>query len=94
MAAQVKAGVKKVNLEVGDSKFEFHVSIKEFNALQNEMLPNNKTTPSENFLMDTVQGGDEKKQELLELVESGYALELANLVSNQFKPDLKITVKK
>ncbi len=94
MAATVKPGIKKVNLEVGESTFEFHVGIKAFNALQNEMLPTNKTTPSENFLMDTVQGKDEKKQELIELIDSGYALELANLVSGQFKPDLKITIKK
>ena len=95
MADKKKApGKKVVNLDVGASKFEFHVGIVEFNRLQNEMMPHDKTTPSENFIVDTVQGGDEKKHELMEFIDGGYALDIAQLVSAGFKPDLKIAVKK
>jgi hypothetical protein len=99
MSAKKTNGKKVVKIELKDTAgkvveaFEFHVGIENFNLLQNEMLPNEKVTPSENFLTDTVQGDDDTKQRLVDLLDQGFALELAAQVSAQFKPALSISVK-
>jgi hypothetical protein len=89
MAATSK---KKVVLNVGEGELRFEVGINEFNALQNEMMPNNKVAPSENFLVKCSHPED--KDKLIEYCDQGFAIDLAQLVAEQFKPALEISVKK
>ena len=82
----------KVVLEVGAQSLEFSVGIKEFNDYQNELLPDNKVAPSENFLAKCIK--PEQKEDLFKLCDQGCGLEMAQLVAGEFKPDLEIKVKK
>lgn len=91
MAAK-KQKNKEIIMNVGDDELRFSVGIKEFNELQDESLPKNKVTPSENFLMKCVHPDDEEK--LLALFEQGINFDLANLVASEFKPEVEIVVKK
>ena len=87
-----KANKKDVVLNVGEDELRFAVGINEFNGLQNEMLPNNKVAPSENFLVKCVHSDD--KEKMLDWCDKGFAVELAQAVAEQFKPEVVISVKK
>lgn len=89
MAASNK---KNVTLKVADTEFNFAVGIAEFNSFQNEFLPNNKVAPSENFLTRCVK--QEQREKLTELCDQGLAIDLAQMVAAEFKPEVKIEVKK
>ncbi len=83
---------KKIVIEGGKSPLKFDVGVTAFNKLQNDMLPTNKVAPSENFLMACID--DSQKDYLVELFDQGLGLDLAQLVAEQFKPEIKFTVKK
>ncbi len=83
---------KKITLCAGKAELKFQVGISEFNKLQNDMLPNNKVAPSENFLMSCID--DSQKKELVVLFDQGFGLELSALVVAEFKPEMELTVKK
>ncbi len=83
---------KKVTLEVGATEFNFAVGIAEFTAYQNEFLPNNKVAPSENFLVKCVH--PDQRDALVALCDQGLAVEIAQHVAGEFRPDLAIRVKK
>lgn len=83
---------KKVALTVGENEFNFEVGIGEFTQFQNEFLPNNKVAPSENFLTRCVK--PDQRDALADILDQGYAVELAQLVAGEFKPEIKIEVKK
>ena len=54
MAAKNLGNKSTFTLTIGGDDFDFSVGLTDFNTLQNEMMPNNKVSPSENFLMATV----------------------------------------
>ena len=84
---------KKVTIQVGDHELKFVVDTKAYNSYLNEMLPNNKVAPSENFLKRCL--ADQSQAELLEsFCDQGLALNLASTVSEEFVPALEIKVKK
>ncbi|MEY8241672.1 MAG: putative phage tail assembly chaperone [Cycloclasticus sp.] len=83
---------KKITICAGSTELKFQVGIADFNKLQNDMLPNNKVAPSENFLMACID--ESQKQELVDLFDQGFGLELSALVAAEFKPDMELTVKK
>jgi hypothetical protein len=87
-----KANKKEVVLTVGEAELRFAVGINEFNGLQNEMLPNNKVAPSENFLVKCVHPDD--KEKMLDYCDQGFAIDMASMVAEQFKPEVVISVKK
>lgn len=87
-----KANKKDVVLNVGEAELRFAVGINEFNGLQNEMLPNNKVAPSENFLVKCVHPDD--KEKMLDYCDQGFAIDMASMVAEQFKPEVVISVKK
>lgn len=87
-----KANKKDVVLNVGEDELRFAVGINEFNGLQNEMLPNNKIAPSENFLVKCVHPDDQEK--MIDWCDKGFAIDMASMVAEQFKPEVVISVKK
>lgn len=87
-----KQNKKDVKILIGEDKLRFAVGINEFNGLQNEMLPNNKVAPSENFLVKCVHPDDEEK--MIDWCDQGFAIELAQMVAEEFKPEVVISVKK
>lgn len=89
MAASNK---KQVTLDVAGEELKFEVGIKEFTDYQNQFMPNNKVAPSENFLTFCSVG--EQKDQLIDLFDRGYGVELAQIVAAEFKPEITIEVKK
>ena len=81
-----------VILEIGKKDLRFGVTITAFNDYQDEFMPNLKVAPSENFLFKCVH--PEEKEEVLNLCNQGYTIELAQMVASEFKPALEIKVKK
>jgi len=92
MAAKTTENKTNVVIEINNTDFKFSVGVTDFNTLQNEMLPNDKVAPSENFLMATVDSN--QKDDLIALFDQGYGVELASIVGNEFKPALAAKVKK
>lgn len=84
---------KTITLLVGDSEFPFCVTTADYNAYINAMTPDNKVTPSVNFVRQTLQD-KEKRKELDELCDAGLAVDLAGQLLTAFRPEVEITVKK
>lgn len=87
-----KPNKKELKIQIADDELRFAVGINEFNGLQNEMLPNNKVAPSENFLVKCVHPDDEEK--MIGWCDQGFAIELAQMVAENFKPEVVLSVKK
>ena len=83
---------KRVTVKAGSNELKFEVGIAEFTAFQNEFMPNNKVAPSENFLMKCVH--PEQRDALAELCDQGFAIDLAQIVAGEFRPEISISVKK
>ena len=82
---------KNITLKVVNDEIRFKVDMLAFNSFQNEMMPDNKVAPANNFLMRTVHPEDKKVLE--GYLDQGYAIDIAGFVSTEFKPALEISVK-
>jgi len=83
---------KKITVTVGSEELEFKVGTGDYTRYQNEMTPNEKVTPSVNFLRRTL--ADKAQRPALDaLCERGLALELAGTVVQEFRGDIEIAVK-
>lgn len=83
---------KKVQIEIGEDTFDFTIDINAYNAFVNAFLPNNKVAPAFNFATTTVK--PEQQAKLIEWLDKGIAVDVANHLAEEFKPAVKIAVKK
>lgn len=83
----------RIELTVNGEDLAFDVTVEDYNAYINEMMPNNKVAPSHNFLMRTV-AHDHRDRLAAVLKLPGAAIELAGAVVEAFRPEISITVKK
>ena len=86
---------KAIVIQVGEGKdkkeLKFNVDMGDFERYQNEFMPNSKVAPSKNFLNRVV--ADDSKDDLDALIKQGYAVELAQLVVGEARPQVELTVK-
>ena len=82
-----------ITLQVGEYELTFIPTVKAYNDLQNDFMPDNKIAPLKNYLRRIVI--KEHRALLNELLEKpGMPASLATAVNNEFVPDVEITVKK
>lgn len=82
-----------ITLQVGDRELTFMPTVKAYNDLQNDFMPDNKIAPLKNYLRRIVI--KEHRELLNELLEQpGMPASLASAVNNEFVPDVEISVKK
>ncbi|PAX78124.1 putative phage tail assembly chaperone [Citrobacter sp. TSA-1] len=82
-----------ITLQVGPHELTFAPTVKAYNDLQNDFMPDNKIAPLKNYLRRIVI--KEHREVLNELLEKpGMPASLATAVNNEFVPDVEITVKK
>ncbi|HAY0227937.1 TPA: putative phage tail assembly chaperone [Escherichia coli] len=82
-----------ITLQVGENELTFAPTVKDYNDLQNDFMPDNKIAPLKNYLRRIVI--KEHRDLLNELLEKpGMPATLATAVNNEFVPDVEITVKK
>lgn len=82
-----------IPVNVKGRQFEFEVSVPVYNKYINEMQPNNKVAPAQNFLMRSVKA--EQKEELKDILElPGAPLQIAAAIIEEYAPDLEISVGK
>ncbi|WP_417762176.1 putative phage tail assembly chaperone [Shewanella sp.] len=85
---------QKIVLTAAGNDLSFTVDNEAYNALVNEMMPDNKVAPNHNFAMRTVDA--DSKEELKALFDKhpGAALQIGSALAAEFAPQLAITVKK
>lgn len=80
-----------INLNIGGKSIDFIVTPEDQSKMINETTPNNKVTPAHNFLIRTVV--PECKENLIPFLKiPASTLEICGAVTQEFMPDLKITV--
>ena len=92
MPANNTPNKKVVEIEANGDTLKFQVGLLEFNNFQNDFLPNSKVAPSVNFLNVCID--DTQKEALNELCDQGFAVDLAQMVASEFKPDIQLRIKK
>lgn len=83
---------KKVTLEINDKEYDFTVDLPKYNACVDGTAKGQVSAASYNFVSMTVK--EEQREEILELLDEGLAVDIAQLLVGEFKPTVKITVKK
>ncbi len=85
---------QKIVLTAAGTDLSFTVDTEAYNALVNEMMPNNKVAPNHNFAMRTVDA--DSKEDLKKLFDKhpGAAVQIGGALAVEFAPQLEITVKK
>lgn len=82
-----------ITLQVGEHELTFIPTVKDYNDLQNDFMPDNKIAPLKNYLRRIVI--KEHRDLLNQLLEKpGMPASLATAVNNEFVPEVEITVKK
>jgi len=82
-----------VTLTIGEKEYSFEMTMEAYNSYINGMMPNNKVSPSHNFVVKTVVEAD--KKDVLELLEQpGAAGQIAGALTAEYAPDLGIEIKK
>ncbi|HAS88286.1 MAG TPA: hypothetical protein DCS48_03135 [Desulfovibrio sp.] len=82
-----------IKLTVMSKDLEFKPTLHAYNSYINEMQPNNKISPSHNFLMRIVaQKSKANLEELLKL--PGASIQIAGKVVEEYAPNIEITVGK
>lgn len=84
---------KKVTLSIGGTEFNFKVTTQDFNNYVNRITAESKVAPSVNFLRACLLDR-EKKETLNDLIDRGYALDIAGKLMEEYRPELEIEVKK
>ncbi len=82
---------KLINLEINDANYRFNVSLNEYHRYINNFNFSNKVTPSDQFVTACVHPDD--SEALIDLLDQGYAVEIASTLAMEFKPELDIKVK-
>lgn len=83
---------KKITLAIGGVDYEFKVSTQDFNNFANR-AGEAKVAASINFLRGCLVN-KEQKDALNDLIDRGYALDIAGRLLEEFHPELEIEVKK
>lgn len=82
-----------ITLNIGEHEISFAPTIKDYNDLQNDFMPNNKIAPLKNYLRRTVIREHRALLDSL-LDKPGMAAGIASALNAEFAPDVEITVKK
>lgn len=84
---------KNITLTIGGTEYPFRVTTTEYNAYINDITPDNKVSPSKNFIRRCLV---EKKQmeTIVDLCDQGLGIEIAGKLIEEFHPKLEIEVKK
>lgn len=83
--------IKRITIEFDGVPLHFSVNLKRFHDYQDSILPNNKVRAADNFLTRCIDKQDQES--LVEIVDKGYALELAGELAMAFRPSVSIAVK-
>ncbi|UXI00429.1 putative phage tail assembly chaperone [Photobacterium sp. TY1-4] len=85
---------KIITLEIAGKELQFEPTEAAYNDYMNELLPDNKVAPANNFLFSVVT--DESKEPLREITKSnaGAAVQITSVVLAEFTPQMEIKVKK
>lgn len=81
-----------ITLVVSGTELQFKPDTPAYNKYINELMPDNKVTPSHNYLRRIVTAECKGALDGL-LAKPGVALQLAAKVNEQFVPELEIEVK-
>lgn len=82
---------KKITLKLNEKPVSFTVTREAHEKYINDMLPDNKVTPSHNFLVRCVD--EESKETLMPLLEdAGSTMRIATVLVQEFTPALEITL--
>lgn len=84
---------KDIVLVIGGTEFAFRIETSDYNAYINDLKPDNKITPSVNFVRRTLVDKN-RRSELDELCDQGLAVDIAGMLIEEFRPKLEIAVKK
>ena len=84
---------KDIVLTIGETDFTFRVETSDYNSYINDLKPDNKITPSVNFVRRTLADKTQRPA-LDELCEQGLAIDIAGMLVEEFRPKLEISVKK
>lgn len=83
---------QSTTLTIGNMEFKFYLDAAAYDAMQNEMAPDNKITPIKDYLLTIVE--PTKRQELAELLQvPGLAPDLAAIVNKELIPQIDIQIK-
>jgi hypothetical protein len=83
---------KTVTLGINDQEVNFNVSLAHYNRFVNSVTADDKVSPASNFLTSTVE--PEQKPFLNDVINQGYAMELAAALIEGYRPEVTIAVKK
>lgn len=83
---------KKITLAIGGVDYEFKVSTQDFNNFANR-VGETKVAASINLVRGCLVN-KEQKDALNDLIDRGYALDIAGRLLEEFRPELEIEVKK
>lgn len=84
---------KEIVLMIGGTEFAFRVETSDYNKYINDLKPDNKITPSVNFIRATLMDKT-RRPELDEICDQGLAVDIAGMLIEEFRPKLEIAVKK
>ncbi len=84
---------KKITLAIGGVDYEFKVSTQDFNNFVNRVGQESKVVPAINLVRGCLMD-KEQKDALNDLIDRGYALDIAGKLIEEFHPELEIEVKK
>lgn len=83
---------QSTTLTIGDMEFKFYLDAAAYDAMQNEIMPDNKITPIKDYLLAIVE--PTQRQQLAELLQiPGLAGNLAEKVNGELIPQIDIQVK-
>jgi hypothetical protein len=85
---------QNIVLTVANIDLQFTVTRDIFNQFTNEMVPNDKVAPANQFLARSIN--DDSKADFAKIVKDypGSEIEIAGALAEEYKPDLSIIVKK
>lgn len=83
---------KKIELDIGGKDYEFNVDLNAYNGFIDGAAKGQVAAAAYNFASITVKS--DQRDELLALLDQGLAVEIAQPLAEEFKPAVKIAVKK
>ena len=84
---------KTIEVQMGDKDLIFKVTLEDYNNCVNALQPDNKVAPMHNFLVMT-SASEKTKESVKQAFNDALTGELFGAVVNEYKPKVKITVKK
>lgn len=82
-----------ITLTINGTDITFEPSMVAYNKYVNELMPNNKISPTINYL-NRIVSADSKPALETALKSAGAAMQIADVINEQFAPQVDIAIKK